>query len=207
MSASSAPLIAMIRRISEERGYNVATLAERAQIPRKRLRQLLDGTEPMLVDELMQISTALELTPAEFGLTPESLDEDPPEITVLPGAQVLTVGPWDPHTERLIQVAFQLGCDFLFTARTELLAGSGVPASVLKSYQGREFPIRLEAEYHKYNDPKYDPEGLTLTLSFDAIYTCHFPWESIRQVVFFPEPPAREEPKPAPTEKPSLRLV
>ena len=69
-------------------------------------------------------------------------------------------------------------------------------------------PIKLDAAYHKYNQPLYDATAITLTLSFDALYECRFPWSAIKQVIFYPlyeapedseedNPPAPDEPSPS----------
>ena len=48
-------------------------------------------------------------------------------------------------------------------------------------------PFNSIRHFHVYNKPDFQSKGLTLTLSFDALYTCSFPWESISQVVFQPK--------------------
>ena len=114
----------------------------------------------------------------------------------------------------MFEVGFGLGCTFFFQAEASQLEDSGVPRMVLDRYQGGELPIQLDAAYHSYNEPEFDTFGVTLKLSFDAIYTCTFPWSSIRRVAFFPEayepepdePEAEEEPPP-PKGAPFLRLV
>ncbi|MBN2800499.1 MAG: helix-turn-helix domain-containing protein [Deltaproteobacteria bacterium] len=210
MSSPSAPLLELLRRLVRERGLNTASLAERAEIPRRHLRKLMDGSEPMLVDELLRLSQALDLQPDELGIGAHE-EDGPAPLGVVPDlpAEGVLVQQWDNQPERLLQVAFELGCDFMFTASVEQLQDSGVPRSVLRAYEGRELPIRLEAAYHAYNEPSYDQHGVTLTLSFDAIYTCEFPWSSIRQVIFFPEAPAPKEPEEdvEPPKGPVLRLV
>jgi hypothetical protein len=137
-------------------------------------------------------------------------DEDDDEDELSPAA---AVDPFGNHPRQLIEIAFGLGCDFLFLARASDLADSGVPEAVLRRYDNREIPIKLDAAYHQYNKPIYTDETLTLTLSFDALYECTFPWASIRQVIFFPVPPEAPAKKPEPPpenvgpKKPFLRLV
>lgn len=212
----SDPVLAWLRQLIEKRGINTAALAERCQIPRARMRKLLVGAEPMLVDELLRVSTALELSPADMGL-PEAAGE-PPEAAPTdpaPPPEGPRVDPWGNHPEQLFRVAFGLGCDFFFLAAADQLDDSGVPGQTLAQYRGRELPIKLDAAYHGYNNPRFDDGGITLTLSFDQLYDCRFPWTSIRQFILYPAPP---EPgaKPEPTDeapdegakgRPHLRLV
>ncbi|MEZ4239076.1 MAG: hypothetical protein R3F59_23575 [Myxococcota bacterium] len=103
-------------------------------------------------------------------------------------------------------MAFALGCDFHFSADPAELEGSGVPQAVIERFAGRGLPIEMNAQYHDKNNPRYDEGGITLTLSFDALYDCRFPWSSVRHVLFLPlyEPRAPEEEKPS---RPHLRLV
>jgi hypothetical protein len=134
----------------------------------------------------------LNLSPADMGLAPEAAaaaekaesSEPTPET---PKAD-LVPNPWGNHPEQLFRIGFALGCDFFFIADTSALADSGVPAATLKS-SGKNLSIGLDARFHADNAPRYDEAGVTLTLSFDRLYDCRFPWTSIRQVIFFPAPP------------------
>ena len=214
MSRPSEPLLAWLRELISKRGLNTAALAERAKLPRDRLRKLLAGAEPMLVDELMRLSEALEIAPADMGLPDPSPDA---EATKLPAGptQPSPVDAFGNHPEQLFRVAFGLGVDFFFLCDAAGLEESGVPGHVLKQYTGRELPIKLDAAYHSYNAPRYHPDGITLTLSFDQLYECTFPWKAVKQFILFPaapeaplapEPP-EQEPEPAPQRVPHLRLV
>lgn len=129
------------------------------------------------------------------------------------GSIPFSLDPLGNQPSQLFQVAFTLGVDFLFLASADALANSGVPKSVLSKYIGRDLPIKLDAAYHPYNNPRYDESSITLTLSFDVLHECTFPWTSIRQVVFFPAAPSPVEDEPEEEEppqkpgKPFLRLV
>ncbi len=209
MSRTSEPLLSWLRDQIKQRGLNRAGLAKKTGLERARVRKILAGAEPMTVDELMAITAALELDAAEMMQLPEA-----PPMEVVPETQRddVVIDPFGNHAEQIFRAAFALGCDFLFVADTEQLADSGVPASVLAQHSpSGQLPIRLEAAYHTYNEPRYGADGITLTLSFDALYDCTFPWASIRQIILFPEPPeapADIEEEPAPTGKvPHLRLV
>ena len=114
----------------------------------------------------------------------------------------------------MFRTAFALGCDFFFLAEAAQLEDSGVPGHVLKQYDGQELPIKLDAAYHSYNEPRYHSESITLTLSFDQLYECTFPYSSVKRFVLFPVPfeaPTQPEPPPEEPEDrssvPHLRLV
>ena len=190
---------------------------------RARVRQVLSGAEPMTVDELMQISQTLKLSPGDFGLgdLPGAAAPDAPaelaeltEVTDLTTDETIpfALDPLGNQPKQLFEIGFMLGCDFLFLARANDLVESGVPHNVLERYTHREIPIKLDAAYHGHNNPRYSESSVTLALSFDALYECTFPWTSIRQVVFFPAPPEpvldvpEEKPKERPA-RPHLRLV
>jgi hypothetical protein len=217
MSEASAPILAFLRGMIEKRGLNTAALAQRCEIPRARLRRVLTGAEPMTIDELVAVSNALGLSAADMGL-PEGADPaaaDPPApATSDRESAAPPADPWGNHPEQLFRVGFALGCDLLFLAEARQLEGSGVPAAVVAQYAQGAVPIRLDARWHEHNAPRYDPGGITLTLSFDALRDCRFPWSSIQQIVFFPAPVdpevANERPiaDQAPkARRPVLRLV
>ncbi len=224
MARPSDPLLRWLRGLLAERKLSAPALAEKASLERNRVRQILAGHDAMTVDELLQISKALSLSPTDFGLgatvdevpvTPggaqlaEVDDFDVPE----PPQDTVAVDPLGNHTRALIQMAFALQCDFLILVETAQLEGSGVPVSVLQRYKDRELPIKLDAAYHQYNAPRYEDTAIALTLSFDALYECRFPWTAVKQVVFYPAPPPPPKEEPPPPEPPAkkgrpfLRLV
>lgn len=224
MARPSDPLLRWLRGLLAERKLSAPALAEKASLERNRVRQILAGHDAMTVDELLQISKALSLSPTDFGLAgvPDGLAEvpdgpklaevDEPDVPEPPQDSVV-VDPLGNHTRALFEMAFALQCDFLILVETAQLDGSGVPVDVLRRYKDRELPIKLDAAYHAYNAPRYEDTAVTLTLSFDALYECRFPWTSVKQVVFYPAPPPppKEEPAPPPAAakkgKPFLRLV
>jgi transcriptional regulator with XRE-family HTH domain len=187
MARPSEPLLAWLRDMLKTKGLNTAHVADASGIARARIRKILAGTDDMTVDELMMLSDALQLDPAD--LTSATLPKDVAPKPVEAVSTGPNVDPWGNQPEQLFQIAFALGCDFFFLADTSELADSGIPASVLEQYRGRELPIKLDAQYHKYNDPRYSVDGVTLTLSFDALYECSFRWSCIRQFVLFPVAP------------------
>ena len=210
MARPSEPLLQWLRDILQKRGMNAAQVAQESGIKRSRVRRILSGTEPMTVDELLQISEALSLSPADMGMPvelPEELEEetnddpDPEDFTPV-------VNPWLNHHKQLFQIAFALGCNFAFTVRIDSLVDSGVPQSILDGQRGPELMIQLDAAFHTYNNPIYGSDHLVLTLSFDAICDCSFPWNGIERVFFSPAPVSDiegdDEDEP---ETPHLRLV
>lgn len=219
----SSPLLKMLRDWIKKKGLNTAAAANAMGVERARARHILSGTEAMTVDELLKLGNLLDLSPEDlaFGAEPA-----PKPSTVTPlrsvsatGAAVLppdepdlVIDPYGNQPEQLFQTAFALGCDFMFVVAVDELGDSGVPASVLKQYQGRELPIKLDAAFHQYNDPQFSDAGVSITLSFDALYTCTFPWSAFRQFIFFPLPPdpaeeEEEEAVPSDGGRPVLRLV
>jgi len=209
MASPSEPLLQWLREILHKKGLNTALAAKNAGIKRSRARRILSGVEPMTVDELLQLCEALSLSPADMG-APVPLPEaaEPPEVEDLDPADFTpTVNPWLNHHKQLFQIAFALGSDFAFTARVDALSDSGIPASVLDMQRGNEMMIQLDALYHSYNNPVYETDHVTLTLSFDAVYDCRFPWEAIQRVFFSPVPLADLEGDADEPQTPHLRLV
>lgn len=223
MARPSEPLLAWLRDLIQRRGLNTAAVAERAKLPRARVRKLLAGAEPMMVDELMQLSEALEISPTDMGLPGGTPIEDPTDTTA-EGVEVppevpsdaLRIDPFGNHPEQMFRAAFALGCDFFFLCAADQLAESGVPGHVLAQYESRDLPIKLDAAYHSYNDPRYLEHAILLTLSFDQLYECTFPWEAVKQFVMFPAapelptqptPPTPDAEEESPRAVPHLRLV
>ncbi len=238
MTRPSAPLLEWLRDMLKQKGLNTAHVADASGLSRSRVRKILAGTEDMTVDELMLLSDSLQLDPSDLtAATAAQLPSDPEAsadttpsdaadaaetITPVHGAESVSaptepelpaVDPWGNQPEQLFKIAFALGCDFFFLADTKALEGSGVPDAVIDQYRGRELPIKLDAAYHKYNEPKYSDDSIQLTLSFDKLYDCTFKWSAIRQLVLFPIPPEEtaegDDPDPDPPSSgvPHLRLV
>lgn len=208
MASRSDPVLTWLRDLVQKRGLNTAELSRRCELPRARLRKVLAGAEPMLVDELLAISNALELSPADMGMPQlEGAPDEPPESGE-PAEDSGGIDMFGNHVEQLFRVGFALGCDFFFEARLEALDDSGVPEQVLGHYRDlgvADLPIKLDATYHQYNEPRYGDSGITLTLSFSTgLHDCTFPWAAVRRVIFFPEPFEQPETEP---DRPVLRLV
>ena len=213
MAESSNELLRLLRQLSNQRRLTPAVLAQRTGMSRGQVRRLLSGREPMLVDDLLKLSTAMELTPTDLGLggiegassegaETEAITEVGSPLEVLSSAEEES-GYYSVHAAELVQTGFRLGCNFLLVCDTSLLQNSGVPDVVLTQHEGRPLTIQFDAAYHGYNKPRFDMDGLKVTLSFDALYECTFVWAAIQRVVFFPEmEPVPEEHPPEPPSEP-----
>ncbi|MEM6930253.1 MAG: helix-turn-helix transcriptional regulator [Myxococcota bacterium] len=213
-------VLTWLRQLMKTRGVTTAELAERSGIARGRLRKLLSGDQAMLVDELMQLSHALEVSPSDLGWPegteapdePEAEDDDETDemrLVSIESPPELPVGEGDPFgnpVEQIVRLAFELSTTFLFWAHVDQLEDSGVPDHVLAEHRERgEMLIRLDARFHRYNQPVFGDEGLTLTLSFDQLHDCTFPWSAIHKVIFDLE--EEGEGPSDPKGRPHLRLV
>lgn len=236
-SRPSEPLLALIRKVAKDKGLNTAALARAAGIERAHLKHVLAGSEPLTVDELVSLARVLELGPAELQGVPMGDEEPapaPPRETGGPGPAVVRPGrsnlatideddeevdpitaaadPMGNHAAQALRLGLALGCDLHLVLDSAQVRDSGVPASVLQQFKER-LPLRLDAAFHRHHDLRFEPEHVQITLSFDSLYTCRFPWAAIQQVTLFPLPPEveptqPEEPEaPPPTRRGHLRLV
>lgn len=217
MTGPSQPLLQHLRALIGDRGLSTGELAERSGISAPHLLAALSGISPMTVDELLLITQALELDPTDLV----QLDGGDADLYDLPlgdapsldePALADALDPSGNHIMQLFEVGFGLGCDFFFHADGSQLGESGLPRSVEERYRSTVLPIKLDAAFHVYNEPRYSPEGIHLKLSFDDVYDCFFPWSSVQRVIFTPLPPPEPD-QPEPHDDPStpsapfLRLV
>jgi hypothetical protein len=221
----SEPLLKVLRDLVLQKGHNTAAVAKAIGADRNRARHVLAGTEPMTVDELLLLGGLLDLSPQDLAAAGVAVEASEP-ASLAPSSGIglapapatedtrLTIDPFGNQPEQLFRAGFALGCDFMFLAEAAGLEGSGVPPTVLRQYVGKNLPIRLDASYHHYYAPRYDEGGVTVTLSFDALYECRFPWSALKQFIFDPVPPPEEkrasdeEEDEAPSPgRPFLRLV
>lgn len=209
----SEPLLALLRSVARDKGLNTAALARAIEVDRAHLKHVLAGREPLTVDELIGLAQVLELGPEQLGTVPvpaadtdpEAAEPDPqeapPSLGVLPDrgtdAAADPIGaaadPYGNHAAQALRLGLALGCDLHLVLETDQVRDSGVPPQVLQQFKER-LPIRLDAAFHRHHDVRFLPDMVRMTLSFDALYTCHFPWSAILQVTVFPLPP--EEPEP-----------
>jgi DNA-binding phage protein len=210
VARQSDGLLTWLRDLSRKRGLKTAALAEQSGVPRAHLRKAMSGAADMTVDELLKIMSALDVTPADMGLPDADgaqVDDDLPEPE--PEEDLGQIDPWGNHPKQLFETGFALGCDVMMLLDSDALEGSGVPEAVRRRYSGAELPIKLDAAYHKHMNPRYDEDSVTLTIGFDSLCECRFPWTAFRRLIFFPLPPNEPEAEeaPAPTGAPFLRLV
>lgn len=213
----SEPLLTFLRDTIRRKGYSTAELAERCGIERGALKRRLGGAEPLTVDDLVVLSNALELTPGEVGMGASAPEA---EVLPLPGNNLVPApDPLGNLAEQVMRLGFSLGVDLFVVFDSKQLGQSGVPKTVLTRFSD-SLPIRLEAKYHRHNKPAFEADHFECTLSFDALYTCSFPWTAFKQVTFTmpteapapaptpPEPPAPEpEPPGREPRAPFLRVV
>jgi hypothetical protein len=221
----------MLRTWVRKRGLTTAQLAERTGLERARVKQVLSGSVPMDVDEFLLLTQALDVGPDELGMagvTSPARDasaERPagPRLVVAstgttgaerPGGVVpLQTPPMAGLAEapdalgnlprQVLQLGFALGIDLFVLLDVRQLAGSNVPPAVLQRFPDT-LPIKLEARYHAHNRPRYRDDTLEIVLSFDALYTCTFPWTAFREVRFLlPEEPLRVAPPTSGPETPA----
>ena len=91
----SAPLLKLILEAARKKGWNTSTLANAAGVDRSRLKQVLAGREPLTVDEMILISNAMELAPADLVgdlLVREELHERDVVLEAEAGVEVLARG-------------------------------------------------------------------------------------------------------------------
>jgi len=223
----SAPLLKVLRTLIKQKKLNTAAVAASMGIERGRARKVLAGAADMTVDELLRLGGVLDLAPADLALAGlmdddavEALDAVPapsptPRVVDAGAAEVVepdavVLDDYGNHPHQLFRVGIALGCDFMFLLDVAAIEDSGVPKAVLRQHEKGELPIRLDAAYHPYNAPIFSDDEVTVTLSFDALYTCTFAWSAFRQFIFFPAIPesaAAETPEPAAPADPTLRLV
>jgi transcriptional regulator with XRE-family HTH domain len=219
----SVALVALLRNLAKERGLNTAALAQEAGLERSRVKALLAGKADMLVDELMQLSEALQIGAADLaalGAQQTPIDESAspeasPQASAAGGLKQVdhqrldswTVDPYGNHAEQALRLGFGLSCDIFMILDTPTVADSGIPESVRNSFP-KGLPIRLDAAYHRHNDPRFLPDGLQIALSFDSLHTCLIPWKAFVQIALFP---IQEDPEPESAPEPGgrghLRLV
>lgn len=190
----SEPILEWLRNTLKAKSLNVAALAQKSGGKRAEIKRVLAGREPLTVDQLMTWTKALDLKMEELVNVPEL-----PEAPAVPVAADVDesrylIDPYGLQGEQALRVAFAMGSDFTLLALTEQLKDSGVPASVLENPRfGELVPIRLEAAFHSYNKPEYSTQGVSLTLSFDTIRECFFPWSAIVEVRYHIDAPAPDE--------------
>jgi len=209
VSKPSAPILAWLRTQLKNKGLNVAALAGKTGAKRKDVRKVLDGREPLTVDQLMTWTQALDLSLEELVAVPVEVPETEAPRAATEDDTRFVVDPFGMQAEQALKFAFAAGTDFSFVADTTQLQDSGVPQNVLSRFP-QHLLIQLDAAYHAHNNPRFDERGVSLTLSFDTLYECSFPWSAVLEVRLRLEPPDAlppEEDEPEEPSGPTLRLV
>jgi len=193
---------------------STGALAKLVGKSKKEIKAILSGQSPLNVDDLSAIGSALNLQDKDlqhFMKIPET-DESTPQPsteTIIEFTEASSDDEWIPnpvgtHSMQVLKLGFALGCNLFFVANTADLHNSGIPESVLKQY-GEKLPIRLDSDFFHHYKPEYFEDGLEIRLSFDAVYTCFFPWHVFEQISFFvADDKAQIEP---PSKGPTLRIV
>lgn len=201
----SDPLLAFLRDSMRRKRVNTAMLAERVGVDRGELKQRLAGAADLTVDEFIRIADALQIGPAQLGVAGTA-------PTAPPTGEV--ANEWEPDptgkiARQVLRLGFALGIDLFVVFDTRGLESSGVPPAVLARFP-EQLPIKLDAKYHVHNRPRFLDDAFECMLSFDALYTCTFPWSAFRQVTF--HLPQDDGEAPPPSSEPSrpgghLRVV
>jgi len=187
----STHLLRILRDVASARGWNTAAMAKAAQLPRSEMKRVLTGQSALTVDTFVALATALELEATELTELASKIDSnipDSPDLQPIGHTETADLPPVDPlgnQADQILRMGFSLGCDLILMLSCEQLADAGFPAAALEQYP-ENMPIRLDAAFHRHNDPRFLPEGLQLVLSFDALYTVLIPWSAIRQVALTP---------------------
>lgn len=212
MTRPSDAVLTWLRERIDARGLKTTKLAKAIGRKTPELRKMLAGDEPMLLDDFVRLGDVLGLDADDIAGLPAADAAAPSMPTLAP------LLPPDPDREPCqAELLFKLGFDMQIDIHVRFIESElgewGGPDSARAAFVGKDMPIQLMAQYHRNMDPQLDDAGLHVTLSFDTLYRCTFPWSSVRAVTFVPFAPAPPAPPPAkkPTEaapaRPALRLV
>ncbi len=214
----------MLRDALLKRGVSTTDLAARAGLSRAELKRRLAGHADLSIDEFLAIAQALELQKdmaALMGMeaAAEELplhagEESVSAVHTLQGGVAADDGidAFGNPSRELVRAGFLFGLDMFLHYSVAAIKQSGVPESVLARFP-ETLPIRLESQWHRHNRAEFRDDELQVTLSFDALRVCTFPWSALRSVAFTlpnepaptPVPPPEVSPPAGP--RPTLRLV
>ena len=205
----SEPLVQFLRDAAERKGLNTASIATTLGVSRSELKHMLAGTEPMTVDLMISMAELLDLGPEDLGML--GVDTPQPETTMRSVKHAESndhsFNPYGNHAEQILKLGFGIGCDMHIILQSDRLEDSGVPEETLEQFPDL-LPIKLDAAFHHHNDPKFVPEGVTLVLSFDGLYTTTLPWSAFAQITLIPlEPEMMDDTEPPPSNGSHLRLI
>ena len=194
---------------------STGALAKAIGKSKKDVKSILSGQSALTVDDLSAIGSALNLEDTDLqrfmqipdSVTPPQRSQSDSHIGFAEKSldeENWTPNPVETHSMQVFKMGFALGCNLFFVANTADLTDSGIPQQVLKQY-GDKLPIRLDSDFFHHYRPEYFEDGLEIRLSFDAVYTCFFPWHVFEQITFFVD-----DDKPqtdTPSNGPTLRIV
>jgi transcriptional regulator with XRE-family HTH domain len=207
----SEQLVRFIREAAKQKGLNTASLAASTGISRNELKHVLSGSDPLTVDLMVSLAEALDLGPEDLTKLGMEMPPAPEKLSAIRKHHALTdlpdLDPYGNHAEQVLRLGFGLGCDMHVVLHSERLEGTSIPAATLEQFPDL-LPIKLDAEHHHHNDPRFTPEGVQLVLSFDALYTTVIPWEAFAQITMIPlEPELGDVPEAPVGNHPHLRLI
>lgn len=221
MQPPSQYILEGLLAILREKQLTTSALAKQVGKSKREVKSILSGQTPLTVDDLSTITQALDIKDADLQrfmnvpISTQDLDDDEHEsddlvIEMTKTDDVEADENWVPnpvgvHSMQALKLGFALGCNLFFIANTQDLQDSGIPEAVLKQY-GDKLPIRLDSEYFHHYRPEYFDDGLEIRLSFDAVYTCFFPWHVFEQVTFFVDDDEVEANAPV-IKGPTLRII
>jgi hypothetical protein len=207
----SEPLVRFLRESVDRKGLNTASIATTLGVPRSELKHMLAGTEPLTVDLMIALAEILELGPEDLAVLGVELPEAPTPLQAVRNPVAITeLPPLDPygnHTEQILRLGFAIGCDMHILLNSEFLGESGIPEDTLTQFPDL-LPIKLDAAFHHHNDPKFLPDCVQITLSFDQLVTASIPWNGFAQLTLIPlEPELPDIPDPPQRSGSHLRLI
>ena len=221
MTGPSNQMLQLINQIIQQKGINSARLAAELGMERKVVKRLLRGEIELTVNQLFALTECLDLQEsdlAQMGLALNLPESGSGSATVNDEDKRSNEHSWQPDpngnaTMQLVRMGFELGTTIFLLLDSSQLTLSGIPSATLDHFKPK-LPIRLDPEFHHYNEPRFRKGGLELKLSFDQVYDCFLPWSAFEQVTFYvdeepeSESESSEEGKPEEsTGAPFLRLV
>lgn len=219
----SDPLLKLLRDALLKRGLSTIDLASKVGMGRAELKKRLAGGADLTIDQFLILAQALDLQKHVVGLAGQEFaaeeegavagDESVSAVHTLRASSgdssTPGLDPFENPARELVRGGFGWELDMFLQFDVALLQGSGVPESVLRKFP-ETLPIRLESRWHRHNRPDFGDDALSVTLSFDSLLVCSFPWAALRTVSFtLPvDTSAPVTPEPAPSSpRPVLRLV
>ena len=207
----SEPLVRLLRESVDRKGLNTASIAATLGVPRSELKHMLAGTEPLTVDLMIALAEILELGPEDMGMLNVELPEASPTLAPInvdtQGHALPPIDPYGNHAEQILKLGFGIGCDMHIVLNSEHLCDAGIPEQTLTQFPDL-LPIKLDAEFHHHNEPKFLPEHVELVLSFEGLYTTQIPWHAFAQITLIPLEPEFEDDSEQSSESGShLRLI